>query len=80
MVKVVQRGRFRVYVWPERGQQHHLPHCHVFWSDGESVVALDTSQVLAGPDLPAEARDLIREHRSRIRRAWRRLNPKEQTE
>lgn len=77
MVKVVERGRFRVYVFDERGQPHHLPHCHVLWSDGKSVVSIDDLAVLAGNTLPAAARALLQEHQAEIHRAWQRLNGEE---
>jgi hypothetical protein len=41
MVRVVVQGRFRVYVYAEGGQPHHLPHCNVRWPDGDAQVALD---------------------------------------
>ncbi|MDP9365587.1 MAG: DUF4160 domain-containing protein [Chloroflexota bacterium] len=77
MVKVVQRGRFSVYVYVERGERHHLPHCHVYWSDGESVVSLRDAELLRGDPVPPAARTLVREHLRDIRRAWDRLNPEE---
>ena len=77
MVKVVQRGRFAVYVYAERGERHHLPHCHVYWPDGESVVSLRDGELLRGDAVPAAARRLVREHLSEIRRAWASLNPEE---
>ncbi|MBA2446698.1 MAG: DUF4160 domain-containing protein [Chloroflexi bacterium] len=58
MVRVVGRGRFSVYVYAEAGQPHHLPHCHVRWSDGSTQVALPTLWVLAGDELPRPAREL----------------------
>lgn len=75
MVKVVQRGRFSIYVYAESGQPHHLPHCHVYWSDGESVIGLARLSVLSGPPLPAAARELLRDYLADAKRAWTRLNP-----
>lgn len=75
MVKVVQRGRFSVYVYPESGQPHHLPHCHVSWRDGEAVVDLARLLVLSGDRLPAAARELLRDHLADVKRAWTLLNP-----
>lgn len=77
MVKVVQRGRFGVYVYAERGERHHLPHCHMYWSDGESVVSLRDGELLRGDDVPAAARRLIQAHLGEIRRVWDSLNPED---
>jgi hypothetical protein len=75
VVRVVQRGRFSVYVYAEAGQPHHQPHCHVYWRDGESVVDLVRLSVLAGQPLPPAARELIRDHLVDITNAWTLLNP-----
>ena len=53
MVRVIRRGRFSIYVLPENGGRHHLPHCHIVWSDGRSVLELPTFRLLAGHPLPA---------------------------
>jgi hypothetical protein len=76
VVRVVQRGRFSVYVYDERGERHHEPHCHVRWSDGEATVGLRTLNVLAGAALPALARRLVEDHEAEINAAWDRLNPR----
>lgn len=76
MVKVAQRGRYSVYVYDERGERHHRPHCHVRWPDGEARVALPTLELLAGDDLPAAARELVEEHAVDLHEAWNRLNPR----
>lgn len=75
MVKVVQRGRFGVYVYVERGQRHHKAHCHVQWPDGAAVVGLRQRERLAGDELPAAAWDLVRESLDEIIDMWNRLNP-----
>jgi hypothetical protein len=75
LVRVVRRGRFSVYVYAEVGQPHHLPHCYVRWSDGSTQVALPTLRVLAGDDLPSQARQLLRENLEEIYAAWNLLNP-----
>ena len=75
VVKVVQRGRFRVYVYAEGGAPHHLAHCHVQWSDGATSVALRTLRVLDGDPLPPAARDLLGEHIDELYAAWNALNP-----
>lgn len=75
MVRVVVQGRFRVYVYAEGGQPHHLPHCNVRWPDGEAQVSLRTLSVLAGDPLPREAHLLLARHRAEIAAAWDALNP-----
>ena len=75
MVKVVQRGRFSIYVYAESGQPHHHPHCHVEWSDGSTVVRLPSGTRLAGDDLPTAARGLVNDAKGELIAAWNRLNP-----
>ena len=75
MVRVVNRGRFAVYVYAEVGQPHHLPHCHVRWSDGDAQVVLPTLRLLAGDTLPREAHRMLVEHVEEIIAAWECLNP-----
>lgn len=74
-VRVVTRGRFSVYVYAEYGQPHHQPHCDVRWSDGNAQVALPGLRLLAGDDLLARARQLVRDELDRICDAWTQLNP-----
>jgi hypothetical protein len=74
VVKVVERGRFRVYVYEEIDERHHLPHCHVFWADGRSVVRLDRLELLAGRPLPRAARELLQEYQDDLLDAWARIN------
>jgi hypothetical protein len=76
MLRVVVQGRFRVYVYAEGGQPHHLPHCNVRWPDGEAQVSLRTLSVLAGDRLPREAHMLLVRHQAKIAAAWDALNPR----
>jgi hypothetical protein len=57
-MKVLQVGKYAVYVYREVGGSHHLPHCHVRWPDGSIVVALPSLDVIAGGHLPREAREI----------------------
>ena len=75
MVRVVVQGRFRVYVYAEGGQPHHLPHCNVRWPDGEAQVSLRTLLLLEGDPLPREARMILARHRLELIAAWNSLNP-----
>ncbi len=75
MVRVVVAGRFRVYVYAEGGQPHHLPHCNLRWPGGEAQVSLRTLSVLAGDPLPREAHLLLVRHLDALVAAWNTLNP-----
>jgi uncharacterized protein DUF4160 len=74
VVKVAQRGRFRVYVYVEFDAPHHEPHCHVLWPDGQASVSIETWEVIRGDPLPSEARDLVFLHRKEIEQTWQHLN------
>jgi len=74
MVRVIRRGRYRVYVFPESGERHHRPHCHIYWPDGSAVVALDDLRVLEGDRLSTEARALLQEFEQALWQAWSALN------
>jgi len=74
VVKVVERGRFRVYVYSEQGQRHHRPHCHVYWDGTSSVVGLVDYAVLRGAPLPRRARQLVEDHFHDLWRVWSDLN------
>ena len=72
---MAQRGRFRIYVYDERGQPHHRPHCNVRWSDGDAQVALPSLVLLDGDPLPRAAWRLVNDHLADLVAAWNRLNP-----
>jgi hypothetical protein len=80
VVKVVQGGRIRVYVYDERGHRHHRPHCHIYWPGGACVVDLDGALLLAGPNPPAAAWELIRNHWDELKLAWNLLNQEKSLE
>ena len=61
-------------MYKEVGQQHHLPHCHVRWADGETVVALPLLQVIVGDPLPKAARQLLLGELEEIYAAWNKIN------
>lgn len=74
-MRVVNRGSFSVYVYREVGQPHHLPHCHIRWARGDTVVALPLLTVLAGPLLPRSERQLLLDQLEEICAWWDKLNP-----
>jgi hypothetical protein len=80
VVKVVQRGRIRVYVYDERGHRHRRPHCHVYWPDGACVVGLEDRRLLIGNELPAAAWILLQEYWEELHRAWMLLNQESSSE
>lgn len=81
MVRVkLAYGKFSVWVYSEINAAHKLPHCHIHWSDGASVVALPTLEVIAGPRLPREARTLLEVHLEDICQAWDERNPERTVE
>ncbi len=45
MPKILDNGTFRIYVYANDDNPHHLPHCHVYWNgqDHASVVFCPTS-------------------------------------
>ena len=73
-MKVLDDGRFSVYVYREIEQPHHLPHCHVRWADGETVVALPLLQVIVGDPLPTTARQLLLDELEEVCAAWNEIN------
>jgi len=79
MVKVVSRAAYDVYVYPEVGNRHHLPHCHVRWSGNDVSVALPTLMEIAGGPLPPAARELLIEYLEVIYAKWAELNPERET-
>jgi len=74
-MKVLQLGKYAIYVYREIGGAHHLPHCHVRWVEGSVVVALPILDVIAGGQLPREARKLVVDNLDKILKAWYQLNP-----
>lgn len=74
MGRVITVGKYRVYVYPEQGGQHHRPHCHVYWPDGSCTIDLETLEILGGDD-HAQARQIVRSHWGQITVKWREINP-----
>jgi hypothetical protein len=77
MPKVLDNGTFRVYVYANDDNPHHLPHCHVYWDgdDQASVVSLPELDVLAGDSLPRKARRYLEANLDELVEVWQRLNP-----
>jgi Domain of unknown function (DUF4160) len=77
MPKILDNGRFRVYVYANDDNPHHLPHCHVYWDGDEraSVVSLPDLTEIAGDSLPRAARRYLEANVDILVDAWQRLNP-----
>jgi hypothetical protein len=77
MPKILDNGRYRVYVYANDGNPHHLPHCHVYWngSGHASVVSLPDLGVIVGESLPRTGQRYLRANLEVLMAAWRRLNP-----
>ena len=77
MPKILDNGTFRVYVYANDDNPHHLPHCHVYWdgNDHASVVSLPDLVVIVGAAPPRAARRYLRANVDVLVAAWRRLNP-----
>jgi hypothetical protein len=75
MVRVITYRKYKVYVYAEYGQPHHLPHRDVIWPDGEAQVSLPNLQVIIGDPLPREMLTVLVSNRARLVAAWNALNP-----
>jgi hypothetical protein len=77
MPKILDNGKFRVYVYANDDNPHHLPHCHVYWNgdDHASVVGLPDLGVIAGDALPRAGRRFLQANVDALLAAWRQLNP-----
>jgi len=73
---VVREDQFSLHVYPERGERHHQPHCHIRRRDGsaETVISLLTLDVLAGPSASAAERAALRDNSKDLNDAWKRQN------
>lgn len=77
MPKILDNGSFRVYIYANDDNPHHLPHCHVYWDgdDQASVVSLPDLVVIAGDRLPRKARRFLEDNIGTLVDAWNQLNP-----
>jgi hypothetical protein len=77
MPKILDNGKFRVYVYANDDNPYHLPHCHVYWdaNDHTSVVSLPDLGLIVGDALPRAAKQYLRANLDYLVAAWRRPNP-----
>jgi hypothetical protein len=77
MPKILDNGKFRVYVYANDDNPHHLPHCHVYWNgdDHASVMSLPDLVMIAGEALPRAGRRFLQANVDILLAVWRRLNP-----
>lgn len=76
MARILTFGSHAVYVWPEHGQPHHLPHAHIKMR-GRRVASifLLTLEVFDQVErLPPQLVAHIREHHEALLAAWEELN------
>lgn len=75
-MRIVEDGVFIVYVYPDEFYQpHHMPHCHVRWSGGETVLFLPTLKRVAGPTIPRKGTRFLIDHLEEICDGWNKCNP-----
>jgi hypothetical protein len=77
MPGILDNGKFKVYLYANDVNPHHLPHCHVYWNGDEhaSVVSLPDLGVIVGDKLPKAARRFLQANVDALLAAWQRLNP-----
>ena len=77
MPKVLDDGTYRVYIYSNDNNPHHLPHCHVYWDgfDRASVVSLPDLHVIVGDALPRVVRRLLANNVALLVAQWHALNP-----
>ena len=77
MPKVLDNGTFRVCIYANDDNPHHLPHCHVYWdgNDYASVVSLPDLEVIVGDVLPRKGRRFLESNVEALVAAWQQLNP-----
>jgi hypothetical protein len=77
MPRILDNGTFRVYIYANDNNPHHLPHCHVYWNgdDHSSVASLPDLVAIAGDALPRAARRYLRANVDLLMAAWNDLNP-----
>ena len=76
MPAVLRFGRYTVYIYDERGERHHEPHCHVHSPDSRASVSLRSLLILDGR-LATAALAVLADHLDELVAAWERLNPEE---
>lgn len=73
MGRVFTAGKYRGWVYAERGGRHKSRHAHIDWPEGEAVYNLDTGILLAGTE-NREVRRLFERYRDALSAAWDNLN------
>ena len=79
-MRIVTEGGLAVYVYPEGGARHKLPHCHVRWAESDTVIALPSLRRLVGPPLPKLGGDMLRKNLDLIWDQWLALNGQDEKE
>ncbi|MHB0965785.1 MAG: DUF4160 domain-containing protein [Bellilinea sp.] len=75
-MKVIDDGFIVVKVYSNESiQRHHLPHFHIYWPGGSTVMTLPTLEIIVGNDPPKRAWQLVRDNLEKICDSWNLLNP-----
>ncbi len=74
-MRVLEHGVYRVYIYPNDCQTHHLPHCHVRRkNEDEAVVILPTMEVLFG-EINNDLLQVLLDNLDYLCNKWDELNP-----
>ncbi|MGB7290960.1 MAG: DUF4160 domain-containing protein [Thermodesulfobacteriota bacterium] len=76
MPRILNYKQYEIYIYSESTGKHHLPHCHVRYSDGEILVSLPTLDVIVGDKLlPKGVKKFLKKNLEKLCGAWDELNP-----
>jgi hypothetical protein len=76
MARILSHGNYGVFVLPERGQRHHLPHAHIKNRDQRvASIFLVTLEVFGQIErLPSDLMMHINDNQEQLLAAWEGLN------
>ncbi len=75
-MRVLEIDGYRVYIYPNDCQQHHLAHCHVRRKNEEdTVVSLPELKVIVGHGINRKIRQFLMDHLDYLCNKWEELNP-----
>lgn len=79
MPKILKYQKYEIYIYSESSGKHHLPHCHVHYSDGDIIVSLPSLEVIIGNEsLSKVLKKYLISNLEVLCGAWDEFNPKEQ--
>jgi len=75
-MKVLVFNNYKIYIYPDDCQQHHLPHCHIRIKNTDvSVLALPMLNVIVGQSIEKRLRFFLEENIDYLCNKWDELNP-----